>query len=83
MAVKEGRSVSGKTDFGVNEHTSPGEAIKLAMERERKAHDFYMQCASLVGDPGVRKMFEFLAREETKHFELLEREYNRYIAGEN
>lgn len=75
--------MSGKPSYGVDEHTTPGDAMKVAMERERSAHDFYMRCAAIVADPGVKKMFEFLAREETKHFDLLEREYNRFIAAEN
>ena len=53
------------------------------MKREQAAHDFYLTCAGAVGDPGVKKLFEFLAREETKHFELIEKEYNRFVAGEN
>jgi rubrerythrin len=53
------------------------------MDREQKAREFYLTCARIVGDPGVKKMFEFLAREEGKHFELLEREHDRFISGEN
>jgi len=49
--------------FGVNEDTRPDEAVKLAMERERKAREFYLRCAGVVHDPGVKKMFEFLAKE--------------------
>jgi rubrerythrin len=75
--------MSGKEEFGVDEHTRPEEAVKIAMERELKAKEFYLMCAGIVGDPGVKKMFEFLAREETKHFDLLEREYDRFISGEN
>jgi len=75
--------MSGKNEFGVNEHTRPEEAVRIAMERERKAREFYLTCAGIVSDPGVKKMFEFLAREEGKHFELLEREHDRFIAGEN
>jgi len=70
-------------DFGVNEHTRPEEAVKLAMEREHLASEFYIKCAGIVLDPGVKKMFEFLAKEETRHFDLLQREYDRFIAGEN
>ncbi|MGE5236894.1 MAG: ferritin family protein [Acidobacteriota bacterium] len=69
--------------FGVNEHTRPEEAVKIAMERERLARDFYLKCASIVQDPGVKKMFEFLAKEESKHFDLLEKEYDRFVSGEN
>jgi rubrerythrin len=72
-----------KDEFGVNEHTRPEEAVRIAMEREKKAREFYLTCAGIVGDPGVKKMFEFLAREEGKHFDLLEREHDRFIAGEN
>ena len=75
--------MSGKQMGAVNEQTNPGEAIKIAMQREQAAHDFYSLCAGIVLDPGVKKLFEFLAAEETKHFDLLEREYNRFIASEN
>jgi rubrerythrin len=80
---KRGVAMSGTDDFGVNEHTRPDEAVKMAMEREQKAKEFYLRCAGIVGDPGVKKMFQFLAREEARHFELLEREYDRFISGEN
>jgi rubrerythrin len=75
--------MSGRGEFGVNEHTRPEEAVKIAMEREQKAREFYLKCAGIVSDPGVKKMFEFLAKEEARHYELLEREYDRFIAGEN
>ncbi len=75
--------MSGNDNFGVNANTRPEEAVRIAMERETKAREFYLACAAIVGDPGVKKMFEFLAREEGKHFELLQREHDRFIAGEN
>lgn len=75
--------MSNTPEFGVNEQTRPEEAVKLAIERERMAQAFYSKCASIVTDPGVKKMFEFLAAEEGKHLGLLEREYDRFIAGEN
>lgn len=69
-------------DFGVNENTGAGEALQIAMERESRARQFYLRCAAIVADPGVRKMFEFLAREEGRHFELLEKERDRFITPE-
>ncbi len=74
--------MSERDDEKVNENLRPEEAIQLAMERERRARDFYRQCAQTVRDPGVRKMFEFLAKEEVNHLTLLEREYDRFIARE-
>lgn len=70
-------------ELTVNENTGADEAIRVAMERERKARAFYMRCASIVKDPGVRKMFEFLAKEEGRHLELLEKEHDRFIVSEN
>ena len=70
-------------EFGVHENTRPEEAVKLAMVRESKARDFYLRCAGIVNDPGVKKMFEFLAKEESRHFDLLEKEYDRFIARED
>ncbi len=75
--------MSGKDEFGVNQHTRPEEAVRIAMEREKKAREFYLACAGIVTDPGVKKMFEFLASEEGRHFALLEKEYDRFIAAEN
>lgn len=75
--------MSSLPNWSVDEHTRPEEAVKMAMERERLAREFYFHCAGIVKDPGVRKMFEFLAGEEGRHFALLEQEYDRFISGEN
>ncbi len=70
-------------DLGIRENITPEEAVRLAIERERRASEFYARCAGLVKDPGVKKLFEFLAAEERRHFDLLEREYDRFVAPEN
>lgn len=81
--AEEGGAVATDAELGVNENTRPEEAVRLAMERERRAREFYLRCAQIVADPGVKKMFEFLAKEESKHFEILEKEYNRFFLGDN
>lgn len=70
-------------ELGIREDMRPEEAVRLAMEREKRAREFYLRCATIAADPGVKKMFEFLAREEAKHFDLLEKEYNRFFSGDN
>ena len=75
--------MSATPKWSVTADTRPEEAVKLAMEREKLACEFYLHCVSVVKDPGVRKMFEFLAGEEGRHKALLEKEYDRFIAGEN
>jgi rubrerythrin len=75
--------MNGMGEFGIDESTRPEQAVKVAMEREQKAREFYLGCAAVVGDPGVKKMFEFLAGEEARHYDLLEKEHDRFIAGDN
>ena len=69
--------MSERSDEKINENLRPEEAIQVAMERERRARDFYLQCAKTVVDPGVRKMFEFLAKEETNHLKILQAELDK------
>jgi rubrerythrin len=70
-------------DVNVDENLTPEAAVKLAMEREQRANEFYRKCAATVKDPGVRKLFEFLAAEEQRHHDLLQRENDRFLAREN
>ena len=54
--------------------TDPQEAIKIAIEKEREAQLFYRQYADLFENEGTRQMFIFLANEERKHEEKLQKE---------
>lgn len=66
----------------ITEDTSPEEAIRIAIEREKMAYEFYMKAAKIVKFPGGKEMFEFLAKEELHHRELLEKEYDKHIRKE-
>lgn len=67
----------------IDSNMTPEAAVRMAIEREQRASDFYERCAAVVNDAGVKKLFEFLAAEERRHHELLEREYDRFLAREN
>ncbi len=41
--------------------------IEIAIKREEKAYDFYMEIHGKVADPSVKETLEFIAGEETKH----------------
>jgi rubrerythrin len=69
--------------MSVDENITPEAAVKLAMEREQRANEFYRDCAAVVKDPGVKRLFEFLSAEEQRHHDLLQREYERFLAREN
>ncbi|MHB0913550.1 MAG: ferritin-like domain-containing protein [Armatimonadota bacterium] len=48
------------------------EVYGVALDMERKGHDFYEHAAAQAEDPRARKLYEFLAGEETRHFELIQ-----------
>jgi len=61
----------------IDESTTPEEAIRVAIQREKAAHEFYSQAAKIAKYPGTKQMFESLAKEELKHFRILEEELNK------
>jgi rubrerythrin len=61
----------------LDETTTPQEAIRIAMEREKGSHEFYTQAAKIAKYPGTKQMFEYLAKEELKHRRMLEAELNK------
>ncbi len=48
------------------------EAIKLALDMEKKGYDFYKAAAERADDPKVKRLFEVLTTEEQRHYELLD-----------
>jgi len=61
----------------IDEFTTPQEAIRIAMEREKAAHEFYSKAAKIAKYPGTKEMFESLAKEELRHRRMLEEELNK------
>ena len=48
------------------------EIYKIAMDMERRGYEFYSRAASKATDERARALFEFLAAEETKHFQIIQ-----------
>ena len=61
----------------IDDTTTPQEAVRLAIEREKTAQDFYTKAAKIAKYPGTKQMFEFLAREESKHLKILQAELDK------
>jgi rubrerythrin len=61
----------------IDETTTPEEAIRIAIEREKAAHEFYSKAAKIAKYPGTREMFDSLAKEELRHRRMLEEELNK------
>ncbi|MGD9809303.1 MAG: ferritin family protein [Deferribacterales bacterium] len=53
---------------------SDEQALKIAMEQEIKAKDFYLAEAAKAEDAAVKEMFEKLAGVEQKHYDILKAE---------
>ncbi|MBI2908142.1 MAG: ferritin family protein [Chloroflexi bacterium] len=56
------------------------EAMKLAMDFERKGHEMYDMAARGSTNPAAANVYRFLAREESRHFELLQKSHD-YLAN--
>jgi len=54
--------------------------LRLAMKREEKANKLYLDLAQKAGEADIKKLFEKLAQEESKHKFSLERMYDDYMA---
>ena len=61
----------------VGDETSAREALRIAIDLERKSHRFFESFARELSDPRGRKIFRDVAREEQTHLESLRKEYAR------
>jgi rubrerythrin len=58
----------------IDKTADPLEAIKIAIQREREAYEFYKVHAELFENQATKEMFLFLAGEELKHEKRLQKE---------
>ncbi len=71
--------------------STPHDALKLGLESEQRARDFYEQVFATAADPDVKLLAAALAQEEAQHVEWLERalatapdphrDWERFFAG--
>jgi len=54
--------------------------LRLAMKREEKANKLYLDLSQKAGQDDIKKLFEKLAQEESKHKYALESMYDDYMA---
>jgi len=60
----------------VTDETSELEALSIAMDLERRSHQFFKTFAKQLEDSSGRKAFMDFAKEEQTHFETLQKEYS-------
>ena len=62
---------------------SPIDVLRMALEREKDAVQYYKEYATGCTEPAICEMFQFLVEEEKKHVALLEAEVEKEIYQEN
>ena len=60
------------TDEGLGEHPDFKDVLVYAAKREKKAYEFYSNMSEQIEDSDLKKLFVWLAQEETKHKEDIE-----------
>jgi rubrerythrin len=70
-------------DVSPNADLSYEEALILAMKREKNAFKLYTRLAEKAPDDNLKKIFNLLAIEESKHKLRFEIEYDEYVMREN
>ena len=65
-----------KTVEGTNPNTSELDALRMAMDSEKEAIDYYTEIWSNTEDEQTKKILETIIEQEKKHYFLLEQEFN-------
>jgi Fur family ferric uptake transcriptional regulator len=63
----------------VKDQTSDLEALNIAMNLERRSHQFFTDFANQISDPSGRKIFMDFANDEESHLHALVQEYNTLL----
>lgn len=58
-------------------YMSPHQAMRVALECEIKAHDFFLAALKTIQDPQVKSLFEELRKEEVEHQILVKRQIEK------
>lgn len=66
----------------IKENTPLDEAWRIAIQREKTAYEFYKNALEVVTDNSIRTLFEFLMKEEARHVQLLEDEFEKGFVQE-
>jgi rubrerythrin len=75
------------SNYTLEEDYSPDmnyqETLLLAIKREEKSVKLYQDLSKRAAEPELKKMFQVLAQEESKHKLNLETEYDKNILTED
>jgi rubrerythrin len=81
MKKKEGK-IYKEAEGEITREVSELEALSLAIYNEQFAFDFYTKLSNIVKNPSGKEKFKFLASDEKRHRELLEKYYTKISGGQ-
>lgn len=70
-------------DVTLSDESTYQEILIFAGKREKEYHEYYSELAERFGESRLGKLFSSLAKEELRHKNLIEKEYERSILQEN
>lgn len=62
---------------------TPVDVLKMALEREKDAVQYYKEYALTAENPSIKEMFQFLVEEEKGHVKMLQEELEKEVYQEN
>ena len=65
-----------KTIEGINLDTDELDALRIAIDSEKEAIDYYMEIRANSDDDNVKKIIDMIIEQEKKHYFLLEQEFH-------
>jgi rubrerythrin len=78
---KKEKKVYKEAEGEIKAEASRLEVLSLAIYNEQSAFDFYTKLSDTIKNPSGKEKFKFLASDEKRHRELLEKYYTR-VSGE-
>ena len=79
---KQEKKVYKEAEGEITTEVSVLEALSLAIYNEQSAFDFYTKLSSTIKNPTGKEKFKFLASDEKRHRELLEKYYTKVSGGQ-
>lgn len=80
------------TDLQISDYINPevnykeldySEVLVIAINREKRAYMLYSKLAEMIEESEMKKLFYFLAKEESRHKNRFEVEYDEHVLSEN
>ena len=80
------------TDLHISDYINPtvnykeldySEVLVIAINREKRAYMLYSKLAEMIKENEMKKLFYYLAKEEGKHKNRFEIEYDEYVLADN